>query len=206
MKAIFRWLSKILGSALTIVLVIVLFPYISTMAAKILPDESGAAIKASAILSSKLENSARLETLSIEEEGVLNYDIQAVLIGSVANINVSYVYNASFGIDLSKVNMVPAGNVITFALPPAELIQDSLTPQEVYRDDYWVPGFSDADYEKLLQEERLARRENHLNGEQKEALWNATITAFEQTIAPWLQSVNSNLTFNYIQAAEAPAD
>lgn len=206
MKAFFRWLAKVLGSALTIILVIVLFPHVSKIAANLLPDESGAAIKASAILSSKLENSARLETLKVEEVGVLNYDIQAALIGSVANINVSYSYDASFGIDLSKVTMVPSGNMITFTLPPAELLQDSLTPKEVYRNDYWFPGFSDEDYEKLLQEERLARREVYLNGEQKEHLWNATVAAFEQTISAWLQSVNAGLSFNYIQAEEMPAD
>lgn len=201
MKAFFRWLGKILGSVLTIILVIVLFPYVSKLASRLLPDESGAAIKASAILSSKLENSARLETLKVEEDGVLNYDIQAVLIGSVANINVSYVYEASFGIDLNKVVMEPAGNVITFILPQVEVLQDSLTPQEVYRDDYWYPGFSDTDYEKLLQEERLARREAYLNGDQQELLWNATTSAFEQTISTWLRAVNANLNFQYEQAA-----
>lgn len=206
MKAFFRWLAKVLGSALTVILVIVLFPHVSKIAARLLPDESGAAIKASAILSSKLENSARLETFKVDEDGVLNYDIQAALIGSVANINVSYDYAASFGIDLSKVTMVPSGNVITFTLPKAELIQDSLTPKEIYRDDYWFPGFSDEDYENLLQEERLARRDVYLNGEQQENLWNATVVAFEQTISAWLQSLNASLSFNYIQAEEVPAD
>ncbi len=202
MKAFFRWLAKVVGSALTIILVIVLFPHVSKLAASLLPDESGAAIKASAILSSKLENSARLETMTVEEEGVLNYDIQAALIGSVANINVSYVYEASLGIDLSKVVMNPTGNVITFILPPFEVLQDSLTPQEVYRDDYWYPGFSDADYEKLLQEERLARRNVYLNGEQQEALWSATTQAFEQTISAWLRGLDNRLTFQYKQASE----
>lgn len=206
MKAFFRWLAKVVGSALTIILVIVLFPHVSKLAASLLPDESGAAIKASAILSSKLENSARLEIMTVEEEGVLNYDIQAALIGSVANINVSYVYEASLGIDLSKVVMKPTGNVITFILPPFEVLQDSLTPQEVYRDDYWYPGFSDADYEKLLQEERLARRNVYLNGEQQEALWNATTQAFEQTISAWLRGLDNRLTFQYEQAAEMPAN
>lgn len=197
MKAFFRWLAKILGRALTVILVIVLFPHASKLASKLLPDESGAAIKASAILSSKLENSTRLETLKVEEDGVLNYDIQAALIGSVANINVSYLYEASFGIDLNKVVMEPSSNVITFTLPQVEVLQDSLTPREVYRDDYWYPGFTDADFEKLLQEERLAHRDAYLNGEQQEALRDATISAFEQTISAWLRSVNTDLSYEY---------
>lgn len=206
MKVFFRWLGKVVGSALTVILIIVLFPYVSKIAARFLPDESGAAIKASAILSSKLENSARLETLKVQEEGVLNYDIQAALLGSVANINVSYVYDASFGIDLSKVSMLPASSVITFTLPAPELLQDSLTPKDVYRDDYWFPGFSDADYEKLLQAERAARRDSYLDGKQQETLWNATVAAFEQTISAWLQSVNTSVTFKYIQAEEQPVN
>lgn len=198
MKALLRWLAKIAGSALTIVLVIVMFPHISRLAAKLLPDESGAAIRTSAILASKLENSARLETLHVEEDGVLHYDIQAALIGSVASVNVSYLYEASFGIDLRRVTMQVSGNEIIFALPPTELLQDSLTPKEVYRDDFWYPGFSDADYEKLLEDERLARRDAYLT-EQKERLWNASVAAFESTISTWLSGIDASLTFHYQQ-------
>lgn len=197
MKSFFRWLGKVIGSALTIILVIVLFPHISKLAARLMPDESGAAIKASAILAQRLESSARLETLKVQEEGVLNYDIQAALIGSVANINASYVYEASFGIDLSKVLLQPSGDQLVFVLPEPELIQDNLTPKEVYRDDFWVPGFSDSDYEKLMENERVARRDIYLNGEKLEQLKAATIAAFESTIQLWLQDVDAALSFQY---------
>ena len=197
MKSFFRWLGKVIGSALTIILVIVLFPHISKLAARLMPDESGAAIKASAILAQRLESSARLETLKVQEEGVLNYDIQAALIGSVANINASYVYEASFGIDLSKVLLQPSGDQLVFILPEPELIQDNLTPKEVYRDDFWFPGFSDSDYEKLMESERVARRDIYLNGEKLEQLKAATIAAFESTIQVWLQDVDAALSFQY---------
>lgn len=197
MKSFFRWLGKVIGSALTIILVIVLFPHISRLAARLMPDESGAAIKASAILAQRLELSARLETLKVQEEGVLNYDIQAALIGSVANINASYVYEASFGIDLSKVLLQPSGDQLVFILPEPELIQDNLTPKEVYRDDFWFPGFSDSDYEKLMESERVARRDIYLNGEKLEQLKAATIAAFESTIQVWLQDVDAALSFQY---------
>lgn len=197
MKSFFRWLGKVIGSALTIILVIVLFPHISKLAARLMPDESGAAIKASAILAQRLESSARLETLKVQEEGVLNYDIQAALIGSVANINASYVYEASFGIDLSKVLLQPSGDQLVFILPEPELIQDNLTPKEVYRDDFWFPGFSDSDYEKLMENERVARRDIYLNGEKLEQLKAATIAAFESTIQVWLQDVDAALSFQY---------
>lgn len=197
MKAFFRWLAKIVGSAITLVLVFVMFPHISRIVGKLMPDESGAAIKASAIIAARMEESARLETFKVEEEGVLNYDIQAAFIGSVGNINVSYQYAASFGIDLSKVEMQVSGAEITFRLPSPELIQDSLTPVETYRDDFWYPGFSDADYQKLLEDERNARRGAYLNGPESDKLWDATLSVLEKTITAWLKDVNGSLTFKY---------
>ncbi len=197
MRAFVRWLGRIIGSALTIVLVIILFPHLSRLAAKLMPDESGAAIKASAILAEKLEQSSRLETLRVSADGVLNYDIQAAFIGSVANINASYCYDASFGIDLQKVQMQASGNELTFYLPETEVLLDSLTPSEVYRDDFWYPGFSDQDYENLLENERLLCRERYLSGEYEETLWQASVEAFEKTISPWISTIQGRLVFRY---------
>lgn len=200
MKAFLRWLAKILGSVITMVLVVVLFPYASRWAAKLLPDESGAAIRASAVLATRLENSARLETLKVEEDGVLHYDIRAAFIGSVAEVNVSYKYEASFGIDLNEVTMQTTDSEITFTLPQPVLIQDVLTPSEVYQEDFWYKGFTLEDYEKLLESERIARREAYLIGDARAELWDATLAAFEKTIAAWLKDVNGNLKLTYLQA------
>lgn len=204
MKAFFRWLGRVIGGALTIVLVLILFPYLSKLAAKVMPDESGAAIRTSAILASKLENSTRLETLKVEEDGVLSYDIQAAFIGSVATINVKYRYEGSFGIDLRKVEMRVNGDTITFVLPHPEVLQDNLTPKDVYRDDFWYPGFTDDDYENLMENERLKRREFYLSGEQEAHLWESSVTAFEQTIAAWMKEIKANFSIKY-ERAEIPA-
>ena len=200
MKAFLRWLAKIAGSVITFILVIVLFPYVSQLAEKFLPDESGAAIKASAILATNLKESARLETLQVEEDGVLNYDIRAAFIGSVSNVNISYKYEASFGIDLSKVTMQVSGNTIVFTLPQPEIIQDTLTANEVYHNDFWYKGFTFEDYEKLLESERIARRNAYLAGEVNAQLWTATVSAFENTIEPWLKNVSGNLILRYVEA------
>lgn len=201
MKALLRWLAKILGSALTVILIVILFPYVSRWAERLLPDESGAAIKASVILASELENSARLETLKVKEDGVLNYDIRAAFIGTVAEVNVKYQYEASFGIDLTKVSMQVSGTEIIFTLPQPELIQDTLTPNEVYQEDFWYKGFTLQDYEKLLENERCTRRKVYLSGEQSSSLWEATIAAFDKTVIAWLQNVNGNLKWSYAAPA-----
>ena len=204
MKAFFRWLARMISSVLTIILVIVLFPHISRLTEKLMPDESGAAIKASAILAEKLSHSSRLETLHIDTDGVISYDIQAAFIGSVATINAAYQYEASFGIDLQKVKMQATGNEITFFLPETEVLLDNLTPVEVYRDDFWYPGFSDQDYETLMENERVKCREHYLSAEYQDQLWQAKVEAFENTIAPWLTSLQAQLTFHYELLNEQP--
>jgi hypothetical protein len=203
MRAFFRWLARTVGSAVTIVLVIVLFPHISRLAARLLPDESGAAIRASAVLSTRLENSARLESLQVDETGVIAYDIKAALIGTVANIHVHYDYQASFGIDLRQVQLRIESGKLVFLLPEPELIQDALTPQEVARNDFWYPGFSDEDYQKLLEDERLIRRSHYLSGDGNAALRSATIEAFRSTIAAWMSEVDPNLTYQCEWLADA---
>ncbi len=204
MKAFLRWIARVVGGAVTVILVVVLFPYVSRLADRLLPDESGAAIRASAILASRMETSTQLVTLRVEEDGVLHYDIQAAFIGTVAEVNVSFTYEGSFGIDLSDVTMQVAGDEIIFILPQPGLIQDSLTPQEVYKNDFWYKGFTLEDYEKLLETERIARRDAYLTGEAGEQLWDATLEAFGKTISAWLKDVNGNLTLTYRRAENTP--
>ena len=109
MKRIGKWLLGLITSALTLVLVIVLLPYAAKWVARIMPDESAAAIRASVVLSQKLEQSAKLETLHVTEEGALNYEVNAAFLGTVASINADYTYEGSFGIDLQQVTMTRDG-------------------------------------------------------------------------------------------------
>ena len=103
MKALLKWLGRTVGSALTLVLVIVLLPHASRLMYTILPDLSGAAVTASATLARNLQQSARLETAIAEEEGVLESGTEALFLGQVQKVTVRYTYHASLGIDLRKV-------------------------------------------------------------------------------------------------------
>ena len=123
MKRIGKWLLGLITSALTLVLVIVLLPYAAKWIARIMPDESAAAIRASVVLSQKLEQSAKLETLHVTEEGALNYEVKAAFLGTVASINADYTYEGSFGIDLQQVTITRDGSVLTLTLPAPELLR-----------------------------------------------------------------------------------
>ena len=120
MKRIGKWLLGLL-------------PYAAKWVARIMPDESAAAIRASVVLSQKLEQSAKLETLHVTEEGALNYEVKAAFLGTVASINADYTYEGSFGIDLQQVTMTRDGSVLTLTLPAPELLLDSLTPADITR-------------------------------------------------------------------------
>ena len=113
MKRFGRWLAKVVGTAVVMVLVFVLAPYASRLAQQWLPDLSGAAITESATLAREMRASARLETMTVDEQGVITSSISAFLIGVVQSVAITYDYHASVGIDLSKVQVAASGNTIT---------------------------------------------------------------------------------------------
>jgi len=155
-KRIGKWLLGLITSALTLVLVIVLLPYAAKWVARIMPDESAAAIRASVVLSQKLEQSAKLETLHVTEEGALNYEVKAAFLGTVASINADYTYEGSFGIDLQQVTMTRDGSVLTLILPAPELLLDALTPADITRDSALYPYLDDNDLQRVLEDERVS--------------------------------------------------
>ena len=201
MKRIGKWLAGVFASALSLVLAVVLLPYASKLAAKLMPDDSAAAIRASAVLSQKLEETAMLETMHVSEEGVMQYEIKAAFIGTVASIDAAYTYEASFGIDLKEVKLDLSGDTLTLVLPKPTLILDSLTPTNIQRDTALYPYLDDNDVQQALENQRLECRERYLSGDQEEALWNATVASMESTVSKWLEEASLYTSVQY-KAAE----
>ncbi|MBE5802939.1 MAG: DUF4230 domain-containing protein [Clostridiales bacterium] len=197
MKAVLRWLGRVAASALTFVLIIVLLPYVSRIASAVMPDLSGAALNTSLLLSHQMEASSRLETAVIEDEGLLNSTTNAMFIGQVQSVSIKYTYRASIGVDLSKVQMKVRGNTITLMLPEVEILADSITPDQVSKDDFWYP-LTEERRKKLLDDELALCRERCLNdyAASQDALDN-TISAVESTVSGWLKAANSNITIRY---------
>lgn len=200
MKRILSWLLSLLGSALILALALSLLPYTGKLLAKIMPDESGSAIKASVVLSSEMTGTARLETVAIEETGTLNYEIKAALLGTVASVNVKYEYRARLGIDLSQVTLRVTGNQLTFVLPEPELFLDSLTPVEIYRNDDLYPYFDDNDFQALLERERQERQAALLSGEKSQEIWDETVRMLDATVSGWLLGMKDGLEIQYTRA------
>ena len=185
MKRFLKWLGKVVGTALSLVLVIIMLPYATKWIGKLLPDGSRNAITVSAVLSRQMEASSRLETAKIEDEGVISSSVDALFIGQVQNVVIQYRYEASMGIDLKKVKMQILGNVLTLELPPVEVLADSLTPLNVERNDFWFP-LSEERRLKLLEDERLKCRAHYLeeNQENRDA-FDYSVTAMTE----WLDQL-----------------
>lgn len=203
MKALLKWLGRTVGSALTLVLVIVLLPHASRLMNSILPDLSGAAVTVSATLARNLQQSARLETAIAEEEGVLKSGTEALFLGQVQKVIVRYTYRASLGIDLSKVQVKISGNTITLLLPDMEVLSDSLTPEEISKDDFWYPLTEERLQTLLNQEQERCRAyylEEHAHTDQA---WADTVAALESTVSQWIALGNNRLTIEYAHQAQA---
>lgn len=199
MKGFLRWLTKIIATAVTIVLIVVLLPYASDLASAVLPDLSGAALNTSLLLSHKMENSARLETSVIEDEGILNSTTNAMFIGEVQSVTMKYTYRASIGIDLSKVKMNVRGSTITLTLPPVEILADSLTPDQVEKNDFWYP-LTESRRQKIINDELTLCRERCLSEYVASSdAWNSTVSAMENTVSGWLTNANAGVTVRYVQ-------
>lgn len=197
MKRFLSWTGKVLSKVIATVLVIVLLPYASKLAASMIPDLSGAAINTSVALSQRLSASARLECNQVDVEGVLDATTTALLIGTVQSVQIAYSYHASIGIDLAKVGIHVEGNEITFVLPAMEVLSDSLTPTQINRNDFWYP-LTDERRQQLLDNELAACREKYLTETAaSETGWSNVISAFESTISQWMTQGNAKLSFRY---------
>lgn len=196
MKRFLHWLGRVTGAAITLVLVVVLLPYASKLASAFLPDLSGAAVNATVLLSHRMESSARLETAAIEDESVLNATTNAMFLGQVQSVNIQYVYRASIGIDLKKVQITLRGQTITLALPPLEVLSDSITPIQVEKDDFWYP-LTEERRQKLMDEELAQCRQRCLEEylASPEA-WVSTVSAVESTVSGWLSAAAPGVKVN----------
>lgn len=202
MKRIGKRLAKILASAATIVLVIIMLPYGGELAARYLPDLSHRAEVAAETLSRRFEESARLETMKIEEEGVLTSSTSALLIGKVQQVSITYRYELSLGIDLQQVTVQASGNQLTLFLPPMEVLADSLTPLTINRRDFWFP-LTDKQRNRLLENERLSCRARCLEEQTaSDEAWEQTCRMLDATVAQWLEGT-AGLTIRY-ERAESP--
>ena len=203
MKALLKWLGRTVGSALTLVLVIVLLPHASRLMNSILPDLSGAAVTVSATLARNLQQSARLETAIAEEEGVLESGTEALFLGQVQKVTVRYTYRASLGIDLSKVQVKIAGNTITLLLPEMEVLSDSLTPEEISKDDFWYPLTEERLQTLLAQEQERCRAYYLEEYSHSDQAWADAIAVLESTVSQWIALGNDRFTIEYAPLAQA---
>jgi len=203
MKKAGKWIAGILGRTIVLVLVIVLLPYAFQAAERLFPELSGRVQVESAALMRSLRASQRLETTTVEEEGVLDAKTSVVLLGTVGRTVITYRYRASLGVDLKKVELKRDGKQMTFLIPPLEVLADSIEPLEVTKNDFFSHAI-DRSTESLLQEQLMKCREACLQEkEDSETAWENTQKAFRETIGEWLQAFgDASYTFAFEKKTE----
>ena len=203
MKTAGKWVGKILAKVIVIVLVIVLLPYAFRLAERAFPELSGRVQVESAALMRTLKASSRLETTTVEEEGVLEANTSVVVLGTVGKTVITYLYKASLGIDLSRVQLKRNGKTITFLIPPLEVLNDSIEAKEVNKNDFFSYAI-DKSPETLLAEQQLRCRETFLNEKETDGVtWEHTQKALLDSIGEWLKTYgDSSYTFAFEKLEE----
>ena len=180
-----RFPLRILSTALVITLVLVFLPRLTRLVGRLWPDPARTE-RVSEILQHELSQSARLETLTVDDTGVLTATVQAALIGEVQRVTIEYDYHASVGVDLKKAALSAEDGVLVLTLPDFELLGDSLTPTSVDRQDFWYP-LTEKRRDQLLSEEREKRAAAALEeARASEKVRRDTVSSLEQLISSWL--------------------
>ena len=150
-----RFLIRMVSTAMILALTIAFLPYVTRWAGRLWPDPSRTE-RVSEILRHELKGSARLETMTVDDDGVLTATVQAALIGEVQRVTIEYTYHASIGVDLEQVRVTAEGGTVALKLPAMEILSDSLTPTHIDRQDFWYP-LTEKRRDQLLSEEREKR-------------------------------------------------
>ena len=180
-----RFPVRILSTALVITLVLVFLPRLTRLVGRLWPDPARTE-RVSEILRHELSQSARLETLTVDDTGVLTATVQAALIGEVQRVTIEYDYHASVGVDLKKAALSAEDGVLVLTLPDFELLGDSLTPTSVDRQDFWYP-LTEKRRDQLLSEERSKRAAAALEeARTSEKVRRDTLSSLEELISSWL--------------------
>jgi len=180
-----RFLLRIVSTALIISLVLVFLPRLTRLAGRLWPDPARTE-RVSELLSHELKDSARLETLTVDDQGVLTATVQAALIGEVQRVTMDYDYRASVGVDLTKVRLSAEDGILTLYLPPFEILSDSLTPTHVDRQDFWYP-LTEKRRAQLIEEEKASRADAILaEVGSSDDVWNRTVGTLSGLIRSWL--------------------
>lgn len=198
-----RFPLRILSTALVITLVLVFLPRLTRLAGRLWPDPARTE-RVSEILRHELSQSARLETLTVDDSGVLTATVQAALIGEVQRVTIEYDYHAGIGVDLKKAALSAEDGVLVLTLPDFELLGDSLTPTSVDRQDFWYP-LTEKRRDQLLSEERSKRAAAALEeARTSEKVRRDTLSSLEELISSWLGPDSWITTVEVRLASPAP--
>lgn len=180
-----RFPIRILSTALILALAVVLLPRLTRLVGRLWPDPARTE-RVSQVLAREMRDSARLETMTIDEQGVLTATVNAALIGEVQRVTIDYDYHASLGVDLTGAEITEKDGVVILSLPPIGILSDSLTPTRIDRQDFWYP-LTEKRRSALLEEERVKRAQAALEEvRSSEKVLKETADRLQRMVQSWI--------------------
>lgn len=179
-----RFVVRLVSTALILALTLAFLPYATRWAAQLWPDPARTT-RVSEILRHELNQSARLETMTVDEQGTMTAGVQAALIGEVQRVTIDYDYHASIGVDLEEATVTSKGSVVTVSLPELEILSDALTPTQVDRQDFWYP-LTEKRRSQLLAQEKEIRGQNALEEANSTQAQQGMIQHLQKLIQSWI--------------------
>lgn len=115
-----RFLLRALALAALIYAGVVLFPYIRTL----LVGAQGTL--SSVTVSEKITEMGVLQTLSKEEDGLLEYKLSAGILGNAQQMTAPYHYQITFGIDMEQASFTLTDTHLTLTLPAPQVLSHKM--------------------------------------------------------------------------------
>ena len=198
-RGMLRWLRRMTATTAAIVLSLALLPQVWSWLNDRLPELSGSTETISMVLSRHLEESSRLETSVVDDEGITTSRVDALIMGTVQTVTIRYRYQASIGIDLRRVSYSLEDGHLLMSLPPLEVLLDRITPISVDRKDFWYP-LTERRRQKLLNDELLRCRTHYLEeNSETEAAWENTVSVMHATLGSWLGEWMEGLQIEFVK-------
>ena len=197
MKRLLKWALRVLSLALILAAAAALFPYVRGWLGGLLPQAKYE--RTAALLSHEMEKAGELTAVRHTDTGVMTARTNALLIGTVQQVSVSYAYEIGLGFSLADVRLRAEEGSLIAALPEIRMLYDRFEVTDAPQvQDFWY-RLTEARYQQMINDQAAACRAEYLeNPAFREEAWSAACEALEKLFSQW---AGESLSVRFVRAA-----
>lgn len=203
MKRLFKWLARVVGLALALMLAFSLWPYFRSAVTSLIGKMDYS--QAAQTLTHEMREVGKLTAVEYKDTGVMDAKTDALLLGTIQKVTVPYQYEISLGIDLSLVQIESVQDGLNVYLPDVELISDKLTVTgDAQIEDFWHL-MTENRYQAMLDSQALSLREGYINNKDTmDRAYDSAQKALEKFFSGWIKDSGIRYSFRRL-SEERPA-